>query len=242
MKPTLFVSDLHLSAERAAINRAFFAFLAGPAMASRALYVLGDLFEYWAGDDDDDAFHAEVVDALRGLTRGGVELWLMHGNRDFLIGKDFAAKTGVILIEDPCLIELYGVPTLLMHGDTLCTLDVDYLRFRGTVRDPQWQKQFLARPLDERRRIIAGLRADNAEEKKRKTEAVMDAAPLGIEAALRAHGYPRLIHGHTHRPALHHHTVDGRRCERWVLADWYKTASYLQCDAAGCRVAHLSAA
>jgi UDP-2,3-diacylglucosamine hydrolase len=240
VNPILFVSDLHLSVERPDINQAFYEFLAGRAAAAQALYVLGDLFDYWPGDDDDDPFHATVVDALGGLTRRGTGLFVMRGNRDFLIGDRFAAATGATLIDDPTLVEVCGGPTLLMHGDTLCTYDVDYLRFRGTVRDPEWQGRFLAKPLDERRQIIAGLRAGNAQEKKRKTEAEMDAAPLGIEAALRAHGYPRLIHGHTHRPALHYHTVDGRRCERWVLADWHKSASCLECSPDGCRVVHLT--
>jgi UDP-2,3-diacylglucosamine hydrolase len=137
---------------------------------------------------------------------------------------------------------LYGIPTLLMHGDTLCTDDVRYLEFRVKVRSPEWQRQFLAQTLVERRQIIAGLRSENAAEKKLKTEEIMDATAAGIEAALRTHGYPRLIHGHTHRPALHRHIVDGNPCERWVLADWYTSGSYLRCDSAGCRSVSLTLA
>ena len=237
----IFVSDLHLCPTRPAINRIFLDFLRGPAARAEALYILGDLFEYWAGDDDGDPFNASVLAALRELSGHGVTLYLMHGNRDFLIGKVCAEKTGANLIEDPTLTELYGTPTLLMHGDTLCTDDVRYQDFRAKVRTPEWQQQFLSQPLASRKQIIAGLRAENAAEKKLKSEAIMDVTVATVEARLRDHGYPRLIHGHTHRPALHEHTVDGKRCERWVLADWYTSGSYLQCDAQGCRVVKLPA-
>ncbi len=236
---TLFISDLHLCPTRPVINHIFFDFLRGPAARAEALYILGDLFEYWAGDDDDDPFNASIVSALRAMSDRGVALYLMHGNRDFLIGERFAAACGATLLADPTLLDLYGTRTLLMHGDTLCTDDVNYLEFRAKVRSPKWQHQFLAQTLDQRKQIIAGLRDENAAEKQLKTEEIMDATPAGIEAALRAHGYPRLIHGHTHRPALHQHVVDGQRCERWVLADWYTSGSYLRCDADGCRVTPL---
>ncbi len=238
---TLFVSDLHLCPTRPAINRLFFDFLGGPAARAEALYILGDLFEYWAGDDDGDPFNASVLAALRELSGHGVALYLMHGNRDFLIGKVCAEKTGANLIEDPTLTELYGTPTLLMHGDTLCSDDIGYQTYRAEVRAPQWQKNFLAQPLPSRKQIIAGLRAENAAEKKLKSEAIMDVTVATVEVQLRDHGYPRLIHGHTHRPALHEHRVDGKRCERWVLADWYTSGSYLHCDAQGCRVVKLPA-
>jgi UDP-2,3-diacylglucosamine hydrolase len=232
---SIFISDLHLCPTRPAINRIFFDFLGGPAAQAEALYILGDLFEYWAGDDDDDPFNASVAAALRELADRSVALHLMHGNRDFLIGDRFAAACRATLLPDPTLIDLYGTPTLLMHGDTLCSDDVGYQQFRAKVRAPRWQENFLAQPLATRKQIIAGLRAENAEEKKLKTEAIMDVTASTVEAVLREHGYPRLIHGHTHRPALHQHTVDGRSCARWVLADWYTSGSYLQCDAAGCR-------
>jgi UDP-2,3-diacylglucosamine hydrolase len=231
---SIFVSDLHLCPTRPAINQTFFDFLRGPAAQGEALYILGDLFEYWAGDDDDDPFNASVLKALRELADRGVALYLMHGNRDFLIDGTFTAACRATLLPDPALIDLYGTRTLLMHGDTLCTDDVDYLEFRVKVRNPQWKHQFLAQTLAERKAIIAGLRRENAAEKKLKTEEIMDATLSGIETALREHRYPRLIHGHTHRPALHHHVVDGRNCERWVLADWYASGSYLHVDAAGC--------
>jgi len=237
---SIFISDLHLSALRPRINRLFLDFLAGPATSAEALYILGDLFEYWAGDDDDDEFNRGVLSALRAYAERGPRLYIMHGNRDFLLGPAFAARFGATLLPDPTVIELYGTRTLLMHGDTLCTDDTRYLEFRAQVRDPEWQRQFLAKSLPERKQIIAGVRVENTREKKLKTEAIMDATITGIETVLREHGYPRLIHGHTHRPALHHHDVDGRACERWVLADWYTSGSYLRCDAGGCRAIALT--
>ena len=235
MPHSIFVSDLHLCPSRPAINRIFFDFLRGPAAAAEALFILGDLFEYWAGDDDDTPFNASIVAALNALSGSGVALYLMHGNRDFLIGERFATAAGAKLLTDPTLLDLYGTPTLLLHGDTLCTDDVKYMAFRAKVRDPNYQKQFLAQPLAARKQIIAGLRAENAEEKQQKSEAIMDVAPATVDAVFREHAFPRMIHGHTHRPALHRHSIDGKNCERWVLADWYASGSYLVCDAAGCR-------
>jgi UDP-2,3-diacylglucosamine hydrolase len=239
---SVFVSDLHLCPTRPAINKIFFDFLHGPAVQADSLYILGDLFEYWAGDDDDDPFNVSVLSALHELAGRGVSLYLMHGNRDFLIGGRFTAACHARLLPDPTLVNLYGTPTLLMHGDTLCTDDVKYQKFRAEVRDMEWQRKFLAQPLASRKQVIAGLRADSTKEKKLKTEAIMDVTVTAVEAELRNHGYPRLIHGHTHRPALHQHMVDGHRCERWVLADWYTSGSYLACDTAGCRAIKLPSA
>lgn len=232
---SLFVSDLHLSPERPGLHAVFLDFLRGPAAQAEALYILGDLFEYWAGDDDDDPFNAGVLAALRARAAGGTKILVMHGNRDFLFGERFAGDSGATLIPDPTVVDLYGTPTLLMHGDTLCTDDVDYQRFRAQVRDPRYQQQFLSQPLANRKQFIAGLRDTSAKEKSLKSMEIMDVAPAAVEAALCEHGYPRLIHGHTHRPARHEHVVDGHRCERWVLGDWYQRASYLYCDAQGCR-------
>jgi len=238
---TLFVSDLHLCPTRPAINRIFFDFLRVPAAQAEALYILGDLFEYWAGDDDDDPFNASVLTALRGLAASGVGLYLMHGNRDFLIGSRFSAACRARLLPDPTRVNLYGMPTLLMHGDTLCTDDLEYQTFRLQVRDPEFQREFLAQPLAERKQRIETMRAKSEATKKIKPEAIMDVT-AAVEAQLRSYGYPRLIHGHTHRPAMHQHNVDGRCCERWVLADWYAGGSYLHCDAQGCRVVKLPVA
>ena len=235
MQHSLFVSDLHLCPSRPALAGIFFDFLRGAALRADALYILGDLFEYWAGDDDDTDFNRAVVDALKAYSAGGRALFLLHGNRDFLIGGRFARATGAVLLDDPAAVDLYGTPTILLHGDTLCTDDVKYLAFRAKVRDATFQRQFLSQSLEARKQIIAGLRAENAGEKQLKSEAIMDVAPATVEAVLREHGYPRMIHGHTHRPAVHHHMVDGKRCERWVLADWYSSGSYLRVDAGGCR-------
>jgi len=235
MPHSIFVSDLHLCPSRPAMTGIFFELLRGPATQADALYILGDLFEYWAGDDDETDFNQSVIHALKSFSERGIPLYLMHGNRDFLIGDQFAAATGATLLQDPASVDLYGTPTILLHGDTLCTDDVKYLAFRAKVRDLTYQQQFLSQPLAARKQIIAGLRAENAGEKQLKSEAIMDVAPATVDDVLREHGYPRMIHGHTHRPALHHHSVDGKTCQRWVLADWYASGSYLRVDASGCR-------
>ncbi len=233
---TLFISDLHLCAGRPQSNAAFFGFLEREARGADALYILGDLFEYWAGDDDlDDPFNAAVVAALARFVAGGVPTYLMHGNRDFVIGAAFARASGVQLLPDPTLLRLYGQAVLLMHGDTLCTLDLQYQAFRREARSEAWIGRLLRQPLAERKAAVEDLRRKSEQEKRIKAAAIMDVAPAEVEAQLRRHGYPRLIHGHTHRPARHLHTVDGHTCERWVLADWYQGGSYLACDAGGCR-------
>lgn len=235
MKPTLFISDLHLCVSRPHINRVFFTFMERIAPKAQALYVLGDLFEYWAGDDDlDDSFNAQVISAFRNLSGQQVPFYIIHGNRDFLIGGEFARVCNAKLLPDSSLIDLYGTPTLLMHGDTLCTDDTAYQAFRAQVRDPAWQKGFLSQPLSERKTTIEKLRAQSEQEKSQKPESIMDVAPATVDKVLREHHYPRLIHGHTHRPAKHVHVVDGKNCERWVLSDWYQHGEYLRCDEAGC--------
>lgn len=235
MPHSIFVSDLHLTPERPAATEAFSRLLAGPATGADALYILGDLFETWVGDDDlQDAYNASVVDALRGLGRGGVAIHFMHGNRDVLVGEAFASRCGARLLADPTLVALHGTRTLLMHGDTLCTDDREYQKFRAYAHDAANQRRFLAQPLAERKAQMLGMRADSERSKQAKTAEIMDVAPAAVEQALRDHGYPRLIHGHTHRPGKHVHRVDGHACERWVLTDWYGRAGYLRCDAGGC--------
>lgn len=231
---TLLISDLHLAPERPAITAQFLRFARDTAAQAQALYVLGDLFEYWAGDDDDDALGIQAAAALQALSAGGTRVFLMHGNRDVLMGQALAKRCGATLLADPLLTELHGAPTLLTHGDALCTDDADYQHFRAYARDPANQEKFLAQPLAERREQMRGMRAQSEASKQRKAEAIMDVAPAAVEALLRRHGYPRLIHGHTHRPARHVHEVDGHRCERWVLNDWYERGGYLRCDSAGC--------
>jgi UDP-2,3-diacylglucosamine hydrolase len=240
--PTLFISDLHLCSDRPQINRSFFRFLEHEAKSASALYILGDLFEYWAGDDDlGDPFNAAVVAALARLAGSGVPSYLMHGNRDFVMGEAFARASGVTLLADPALLSLYGQPVLLMHGDTLCTLDREYQAFRREARSETWIRNLLAKPLAERKAAIETLRRQSEQEKRGKAVEIMDVAPAEVEATLRRYGYPRLIHGHTHRPARHVHMVDGHACERWVLADWYQAGSYLACDESGCRAVQLGA-
>lgn len=235
MKHALFISDLHLCHTRPAINALFERFLRDIAPQAEALYILGDFFEYWAGDDDlSEPFHSAIALQLSALADSGTRLYLMHGNRDFLIGAAFQRAAHITLLPDPTLIDLYGQPTLLMHGDTLCSDDVEYQAFRTQVRDPQWQQGFLATPLATRKAQIEALRQRSEQEKSSKAAEIMDVNADTVAATLRAFNYPRLIHGHTHRPAKHVHTVDGKTCERWVLTDWYASGGYLRCDATGC--------
>jgi UDP-2,3-diacylglucosamine hydrolase len=239
---TAFISDLHLAAERPAIVDQFFDFVSGPARQADALYVLGDLFEYWAGDDDmEDRLNGGVADAFAALHASGTGVYFLHGNRDFLVGDAFARRAQATLLCDPALIDLYGTPTLLMHGDTLCTDDVEYQKFRLYARNAQNQARFLAQPLGARRAQLRGLRAESEAAKQGKSAEIMDVNQQAVENALRTAGCARLIHGHTHRPARHVHEIDGRTCERWVLGDWYTNGSYLHCSEEGCRSLMLSA-
>jgi len=241
---SLFVSDLHLCPARPHTTQRFLQFLQETAPQAEALYILGDLFESWVGDDDlAEPLHRAIAHALAQLAAAGVKIWLLHGNRDFLLGASFAQAAGVRLLDEPSLIDLYGVPTLLSHGDTLCSDDVDYLAFRAMVRNPAWQDKFLAQPLAQRKALIQQWRGQSEQEKQQKSAAIMDANPAAIVAALRAYAYPRLIHGHTHRPAQHIHSVDGRVCERWVLPAWDEDGSgYLRCDPSGCTAIALASA
>ena len=233
---SIFVSDLHLSPERPRINQVFFDFAGHTAAQAESVYILGDLFELWVGDDDlADAFNASVADALHRLSSRGVALYFMHGNRDVLVGQAFAARCGAKLMSDPTLLDLHGTRTLVMHGDTLCTDDIEYQKFRVYAHDPGNQRRFLSQPIAARRAQMLGMRAGSEKHKQGTSAEIMDVAQAAVEQVLREHGYPRLIHGHTHRPARHLHTVDGRSCERWVLNDWYTRGGYLRCDSAGCR-------
>jgi len=242
MAHTLFISDLHLCAERPHINRQFFDFVALTAVGADALYILGDLFEYWVGDDDaDDDLNARVAASLKALAKRSVAVFLMQGNRDVLLGAAYAERCGAKLLNDPTLIDLHDTRTLLMHGDTLCTDDIEYQKFRAYAHDPQTQRNFMAQPLAARHQQIRAMRAQSETSKRLKHEAIMDVSLSAVESVLRKHGYPRLIHGHTHRPARHEHRVDSHRCERWVLGDWYERGSYLRCSAGGCEAVQLPA-
>jgi UDP-2,3-diacylglucosamine hydrolase len=236
MPHTLFISDLHLSADHPHSIAAFRRFISTLAPQAEALYILGDLFEYWAGDDDrHDPFHAQVISALHDLAAHGISIYLMHGNRDLLMGAVFARAAGATLLDDPALLDLYGTPTLLSHGDKLCTDDVEYQRFRAQVHDAAFQESFLAQPLAARKAYIEQLRQHSTAAKQGKDSAIMDVNDEAVAALLREYRYPRLIHGHTHRPRRHEHVVDGHDCERWVLSDWDQDAAALRCDAQGCR-------
>jgi UDP-2,3-diacylglucosamine hydrolase len=236
MAHSLLISDLHLCESRPQIAAAFLRFLVDTCPAAEALYILGDLFESWVGDDSaGQPFARQVTHALAVLAGQGVAVYLMHGNRDFLMGQELAAACRGRLLPDPTLVDFYGTPTLLMHGDTLCTDDQEYLGFREVVRNPAWQATFLAQPLETRLETAAQMRRQSESRKQEKQPDIMDVNEQAVAAVLRAHGYPRLIHGHTHRPAQHRHLVDGHPCERWVLPEWYEAGGYLRVDRQGAR-------
>lgn len=221
---SLYISDLHLSEERPAANERFFRFVEEEAKRADALYVLGDLFEYWIGDEDvGSSFNAVIVGFFRHLAGAGTKLYFMHGNRDFLFAQGFAAATGGEILADPTVKD--GI--LLMHGDTLCTDDADYQAWRRKARSAEFQADFLAKPLDERRAVVRGLREKSKEVIGAKAADIMDVNEGAVREAFRRHGVTRLVHGHTHRPGVHRLEVDGRHCERWVLPDWYGRGGYL---------------
>ena len=216
-----FISDLHLCADRPALTAVFERYLAGPARVAARLYILGDLFEYWAGDDDlDDPLNTHVANLLADTAGKGCQVFFMPGNRDFLIGADFAARARLQLLAEPARIELGNEAVLLCHGDSLCTDDLAYQAFRSQVRNPAWQAQFLGQPLAVRKQVIAGVRMKSEEAKSEKAAAIMDVNAEAVIALLREHGVHQLIHGHTHRPADHQVDVDGSPGQRRVLADW----------------------
>lgn len=239
MPRTLFISDLHLAEERPESTERFARFLAEVVPGADALYILGDLFEYWVGDDSlPDGLPARVAGLLRPAARS-TPAFFMHGNRDFMVSSRFAAETGVCLIPDPTVIDLYGERTLLMHGDTLCTGDHGYLALRAQVRNPAWQAAALARPIGERVALARDLRGKSEDAKGGKGEAIMDVTGEAVRAAFAAAGCRVMIHGHTHRPARHEHTAQGRPCVRWVLPDWYGSGGYLEATPAAIRAVDL---
>ncbi|MGB2832502.1 MAG: UDP-2,3-diacylglucosamine diphosphatase [Methylotenera sp.] len=234
---SLFISDLHLCVSRPHITAAFLQFLHTTAANADALYILGDLFEYWAGDDDiEDTHHQAIIAAFRSLANSGVNLYFMHGNRDFLVSTDFCKAANITLLQDPTLINLHGKQVLLSHGDALCTDDVAYLAFREQVRNPTWQAEFLNLPLQVRKSQIEAIRARSEQEKSQKSAQIMDVNQKAVADLLTAYDYPpTFIHGHTHRPNRHDIHLNGHHITRWVLSDWYEQGSYLICDADGCK-------
>ncbi|TBW54395.1 UDP-2,3-diacylglucosamine diphosphatase [Marinobacter halodurans] len=217
---TFFISDLHLEESRRDITDAFLHFLKDKAAHTEALYILGDFFEAWIGDDEHTPLQDEIATALKSLTDAGVTLYLMHGNRDFLIGEDYCDRVGGTLLDDPTVVDLYGTPTLLMHGDSLCTADVEYQKFRANMRNPQWQAMFLKRPLADRQLVARQLREMSMAKNQGKQEDIMDVTKDEVVRVMEEHGVQRLIHGHTHRPAVHDLEANGEPAQRFVLGDW----------------------
>ena len=243
---SLFISDLHLDPERPDITRLFGDFIDGEARSADALYILGDLFEAWVGDDDPSELGIFVATQLRALSDSGVPVYFQHGNRDFLVGRDFAQRAGITLLPEHAVAVLHGKPVLLMHGDTLCTEDLAYQAFRAQTRDPAWRAQFLAQPLAARIAFAAQARTASQQRQqamkqddRAQFESVTDVSPAAVRETFARYGIDTMIHGHTHRPAIHAIDVDGRACERVVLGDWYTQGSVLRVDAGGMRLSEL---
>lgn len=231
---TLFISDLHLCGTRPAITELFLDFLRKRARTADALYILGDLFEFWIGDEavEQGEFRA-IVRGLRELTAGGTPVYVMHGNRDFLMADGFEKTTGCHLLADPTRIDLHSTPTLLMHGDSLCVDDIEYMAFRTKVRNPAWQREFLGKSVAARDKIVRDFREISNNSTASKKPEIMDVNQMAVEKIMREHGVQRLIHGHTHRPKEHVFTLDGQPARRMVLGDWYEQGSVLSVDARG---------
>ena len=229
MASALFISDLHLAPARPGLVAAFHALVPGRARAATALYVLGDLFDAWLGDDQlKEPLAAGVALALAALAASGTRVYLQRGNRDFLLGERFAKAAGATLLPDAVVHDLHGTPTLIMHGDQLCTDDLGYQRLRAFWQNPANRRRAARLPYGVRRGIARLLRAGSRRATASKPEEIMDVNADAVTAAMSAHRVTRLIHGHTHRPARHELTVDGRACQRYVLADWYEAGSYLE--------------
>ncbi|MDO6705699.1 UDP-2,3-diacylglucosamine diphosphatase [Photobacterium sp. 1_MG-2023] len=230
---TCFIADLHLSADRPDITNCFLRFLSEEATQCEALYVLGDLFEMWIGDDDKNPFHRQITEAFKTLTDAGVPCYFIHGNRDFLIGKQFSRETGMTLLPEHTVIDLYGTPTLILHGDTLCTLDESYQRYRKKVHNPLIQWLFLRLPLSWRQAVGRKMRANSSNTNQMKADAIMDVTPEAVVDLMRETQVKHMIHGHTHRPAVHTLQVDHQQATRIVLGDWYDQGSVLICTPDG---------
>ncbi|HKU85485.1 MAG TPA: UDP-2,3-diacylglucosamine diphosphatase [Casimicrobiaceae bacterium] len=234
--PALFISDLHLAPEREGALAAFHAFARGPAQAASAVYVMGDLFDAWLGDDQrDEPFAQKVLTSLRSVSDAGVPLFVARGNRDFLLGEAFAGAAGATLLGEQTVVDLGGTPTLVTHGDEFCTDDTQYQRYRTWSRDPRLQRGLLRLPYRARRAIASWLRRESRAATSRKPDAILDVNAVAVEQAFRRFGVLRIIHGHTHRPARHSSVVDGTPRERIVLADWHDHGSFLEVDARGAR-------
>ena len=232
----LFISDLHLDAGHPETIQRFMGFMQQEARGATELYILGDLFEAWIGDDDDDPRLTPILSALREATRNGVSCAVMHGNRDFLMGEQFCAATGCRLLGDYERIEINGEPVLLTHGDLLCTDDARYQALRGQLRSANWQREFLTKTVAERRKIATDLRQMSAAEIAAKTDDIMDVNQATVERTMREFDVRVLLHGHTHRPAIHRFTLDGRPAQRIVLGAWYEQNSFVRWDEGGVKL------
>jgi UDP-2,3-diacylglucosamine hydrolase len=230
---TLFISDLHLEAERPDIARQFLQFMNADARECEELYILGDLFEAWVGDDDPNTHYFTIKRALRTLVDRGVPVYFMHGNRDFMVGREFSNETGVKILKDPHRVDMYGQKVLLSHGDVLCTDDVQYQKVRKMTRDPEWQANMRAKPLKERLRIAAEARRHSLEQTINMSLAIMDVNQQAVEAMIREHNVDVLLHGHTHRPGVHTVDLGNRKAKRIVLGDWYRQGSVVRWDSRG---------
>jgi UDP-2,3-diacylglucosamine hydrolase len=229
----LFISDLHIDAQRPEITRQFVDFLQTEARGADALYILGDLFESWVGDDAPDGGQQAAIESIRSLSSSGVPCFVMHGNRDFLLGPEFCSRSGANLLPDPLIVSLYGEPVLVTHGDALCSDDRAYQRLRATVRDADWQRRFLALSVIQRRALAGAAREGSRAHISAIEYTVADVNAESVATALKAAGVSTLLHGHTHRPGIYPIDVDGRPCTRIVLGDWYTQGSVLRWDSSG---------
>lgn len=235
----LFISDLHLDPSRPEVNLSFAEFLSQRAMQASALYILGDLFEYWVGDDQPVKEMEAVLAGLNKLHLSGIPIYFIHGNRDFLLGSDFAKRCGLEYLQDGTVVDLFGTPTLIMHGDVLCTDDKEYQTMRALLRSEGWQAQFLALPLQERLAQAQALRQQSRDAQQAKSEYIMDVNQEAVEQSMNAAGVTRLIHGHTHRPAIHEFSLGDQMAQRIVLGDWYDQGSVLEVSRSGVELTRL---
>ncbi|WP_189377248.1 UDP-2,3-diacylglucosamine diphosphatase [Thalassotalea profundi] len=230
---TYFIADLHLAQNRPDITACFLSFLKTDALNAQTLYILGDLFEYWIGDDDDSPFVAEIAQGLKQLADNGTAIYFIHGNRDFLLGKKYAQKAGMILLPEIDTINLHDQKIIIMHGDTLCTQDVGYQKFRKKSRSWWWQAMIKSLPLFVRRKIAEDYRKKSASATAMKSQEIMDVTDSEVVNSLSEHNSLLMIHGHTHRPNIHNVNVNGKQAKRIVLGDWYEQGSWLKFDKNG---------
>ena len=233
---TLFISDLHLEASQPEIGEQFLGFLSGEAREAEALYILGDLFDAWLGDDDPNPYYGEMKSALRELVDAGVPVSFMHGNRDFMIGEDFANETGVSILADPVVVNLYGEDVLLCHGDALCTDDVHYQQVRAMTRNPEWQAMMSAKSIEARIAFAIQARKESIARGESMSDEIMDVNQDAVVALLQEHSVDTALHGHTHRPAVHEVNLGDHKATRIVLGDWYEQGSVVRWDENGPRL------